>query len=207
MSSKGEIVCGAHQIHALGDVDVQSLGSGVTIRAAGEKANLILDADGTANMICGPSSLTLTYGSPVEGIIDLVAGLKGTIKSWVGLPLVGAQIKIEPEKITLSVGPPGIGSMIQMTPTEIVLKVAQTSFKMTPTGITEELAETKRELGPLGHKLTAAETECAIQVMGINQKAPMQQVKVEAANVHKETLGTHGTDAVRNQQIGIEMEQ
>jgi hypothetical protein len=94
-----------------------------------------------------------------------------------------------------------------MTPTEIMFKVAQTTIKITPTGITEELAEVKRELNPLGHKLTAAETESAVQVMGLNQKAPMQQVKVEAANVHKETLGTHGTDGVRNQQVGIEMEQ
>jgi hypothetical protein len=206
MSSKADIVLGAHQVHALGDVDIQSLGAGVTIRAAGDKGDLMLDADGAAHVSCGPAVLTLTQSSPAEGKVDLVAGPQGTIALWVGLPKLGAQIKIEPTKITLSVGPPNVGSLIEMTPTGITLQVAKTSFKMTPTGITEELAETKREFTPLGHTLKAAETKVDVQVMGTNVKAPMHQSKVEAVNQQKETLSTHGTDAMRQQQVGIEME-
>ena len=190
MSSKGELVYGAHQVHALGDVDIQSLGSGVTIRAAGDKADLILDADGAAHLSCDPSVLTMTQSSPTEGKIDMVAGMQGTITFWVGPPIIGPQIKIEPEKITLSLGPPGVGSMIEMTETGITLQVAQTTIKITPLGI----------------QMTAAETEADFLVTGVNIKAPMQQVQVEAVNQQKETLSTHGTDAMRQQQVGIEME-
>jgi hypothetical protein len=190
MSSKTDIVCGAHQVHALGDVDIQSLGSGVTIRAAGDEADLFLDADGSANLSCGPAVLAMTQSSPAEGKIDLVAGMQGTIQLWVGLPVIGPQIKIEPQKITLSLGPPGLGSMIEMTETGITLQVAQTTIKITPLGI----------------QMTIAETEADFLATGVNVKAPMQQIQVEAVNQQKETLGTHGTDAMRQQQVGIEME-
>jgi hypothetical protein len=206
MSGKGNIVMGAHQLHALGDIDIQSLGSGVNIRAAGDKADLVVDSSGTATMSCGPSVLTMTQSGPTQGQVDMLAGPQGTITLKVGVPVIGPTIKMEPEKITLSIGPPGAGSMIEITPTGITLQVAQTTFKMTPMGITEELAEVKRELGPLGHKMAAAETESSVQVTGLDQKAPMGQFQVEAVNTHKETIGTHGTDAMRNQQVGIEME-
>jgi hypothetical protein len=191
MSSKGDLVCGAHQVHALGDIDLQSLGAAVTIRAAGEDADLVLDGVGTANLSCGPSVLTMTQSGPVQGKINMMAGPQGSINLWVGLPVVGPQIKMEPEKITLSVGPPGAGSMIEMTPTGITLSVAEITLKITP----------------LGHQLTAAETEHDVLVSGVNIKAPMQQIQIEAANQHQETLATHGTDGIRQQQVGMEMEQ
>jgi hypothetical protein len=191
MSSKGDMVCGAHQVHTLGDIDLQSLGAAVTIRAGGDEADLVLDGTGTANLSCGPSVLTMTQSGPVQGKIDMMAGAQGTINLWVGLPVIGPQIKMEPEKITLSVGLPGVGSMIEMTPTGITLSVAEITLKITP----------------LGHQLTAAETEHDVLVSGVSVKAPMQQIQIEAANQQSETLATHGTDGIRQQQVGMEMEQ
>jgi hypothetical protein len=205
MSSEGNMVCGAHQVHALGDIDLQSLGSGVSIRAAGEEADLILDGSGTASLTCHPATLTMTHSGKTEGKIDLLAGLQGSITQHVGPPIIGAEIKMEPEKITLSMGPPGVGSMIEMTPTSITFKVGLTTVKITPTGITEEFTTVKRELNPLGHKMTAAETEYAVQVMGVTGKAPLQNIKVEAVNMHQETIGKHTSDAMRTQSAGIEM--
>src|SRR5438105_384502 len=123
MSSIGDLVLGAHQTHALGDIDLESLGSGVTIRAAGEKANLLLDGSGTATLSCVPSVLAMTQSSPTEGKIDMHAGMAGTITASIGLPIIGPQIKIEAQKITLSIGPPGAGAMIEITPTGITLQV------------------------------------------------------------------------------------
>jgi hypothetical protein len=190
MSSKGDMVCGAHQLHALGDIDLQSFGAAVTIRAAGDDADLVLDGAGTANLSCGPSVLTMTQSGPIQGKIDMMAGEQGTINLWVGLPIIGPQIKMEPEKITLSVGPPGAGSMIEMTPTGITFTVAEITFKITP----------------MGHQATAAETELDLLVSGMTVKAPMHQIQVEATNQQSETLGTHGTDGVRQQSVGMEME-
>jgi hypothetical protein len=191
MSSKGDMVCGAHQVHALGDIDMQSFGSGVTIRAAGEQADLILDGVGTANLGCGPCALSMTQASPVEGEIVMTAGLEGSISLGMGPAIIGPQIKIEPDKISLSVGPPGAGSLIEMTATGITLSVAEITLKITP----------------LGHQLTAAETEHDVLVSGVSVKAPMQQIQVEATNQQTETLGSHGTDGIRQQQVGMEMEQ
>jgi hypothetical protein len=133
----------------------------------------------------------MSQSSPVEGAILMTAGLQGTIALGVGPDVIGPLIKIEPTKITLSVGPPGVGSMIEMTPTGITLSVAEITLKITP----------------LGHQLTAAETEHDVLVSGVTVKAPMQQIQVEATNQQSETLATHGTDGVRQQQVGIELEQ
>jgi hypothetical protein len=205
-SSDGRIVCGAYELHVLGDLDFQSMGEAVKLRAAGEQADLLLDGSGTASLSCCPAVLTMTQSGATQGIIDMVAGAEGVITLLAGLPEIGAQIKMEQDKITLSVGPPGVGSMIEMTPTGITIQVAQTSFKMTPTGITEALAEVQRALGPMGHQLTAAETEVDVQVTGTKVSAPMQQTQIEASNQLEETLGKHATDAIRQQQVGMEME-
>jgi hypothetical protein len=191
MSSKGEMVCGAHQVHALGDIDLQSLGSGVTLRAAGDGGDLILDGTATANLTCSPCVLSMSQSSPVEGNIVMAAGLEGSIALGVGPAMIGPVIKMEPEKITLSVGPPGLGSMIEMTPTGITLSVAEITLKITP----------------LGHQITAAETELDVLVTGTTIKAPMQQIQIEATNQHTETIASHGTDGIRQQQVGMEMEQ
>jgi hypothetical protein len=191
MSSKGDMVCGAHQVHTLGDIDLHSLGSGVTIRAAGEDADLILDGVGTANLSCSPCVLSMSQSSPLAGAILMTAGLQGSIALGVGPDVIGPLIKLEPEKITLSVGPPGAGSMIEMTPTGITLSVAEITLKITP----------------MGHQLTAAETEHDVLVSGVSVQAPMQQIQIEGAYQQTETLGSHETDGIRQQQVGMEMEQ
>jgi hypothetical protein len=206
MSSKGEITCGAHQVHALGDVDILSLGSGVTIRAAGELATLMMDGDGSAHLSSGAAVLAMDGSTDDAGKIDLASGTSGVIKIWSGMPMLGSLLKIEKDTITLSVGPPGVGSKIEMKADGITIQVAMTTFKMTATGITEELTPVKRELTPLGHKLTSAETVAAIDAIGVNMKAPMQQYKTDAVYQQQETLGKHATDAMRQQQVGIEME-
>jgi hypothetical protein len=206
MASSGEITCGAHQVHALGDVDILSMGSGVTVRAAGKDADLILDADGAAHVTCGPAVLCMDGSSPTGGKIDLLSGVDGVIKIWSGVPLVGSLIKLEKDKITLSVGPPGAGSKIEMTVDGITIQVMQTTFKMSATGIKEKLAVVERELGPTGHKLKAAETESGVEATGINVKSPLQQYKTDAMYQQQETIGKHATDAMRQQQVGIEME-
>ena len=203
MSNKGDFVCGSHQVNALGDVDIQSFGSGVTLRALGEDADLSMDAGATVNLSTGSCILAMDGSTPDQGAIDLLAGEQGVIKIWCGMPLVGSLIKLEADKITLSVGPPGVGAMIEITPTGITMQVAQTSFQMTPTGITEQLAEVQRQLTPTGHTLAAAETELGLDAAtGVNLSAAMGQLQMEATSQTEATMGKHAADAMRQQSAG-----
>ena len=77
---------------------------------------------------------------------------------------------------------------------------------LSPEGITESVAEVTREVTPQGHNFTAAETEMNIGVQGFAQEGPTDASEVEGGVVENETLGSHTTDALKNEDAGIAME-
>jgi hypothetical protein len=206
VSNDSTLVDGEYRVNARSKVTLTSHDAGVFLRAGGEKhGHFIVDATNTASIYCGPALFSLANMDPLAGQVALVGGEMGTIKLQTGVPLAGALLSMSAEEVTISVGPPGVGASIKITPESITFRVAEVTYTMTPLGITEEVAEVSREMTPEGHNLTAAETELNVGLQGVDLAAPTEMNEVEGGNVQNETLGTHATDAVRNDDVGIEM--
>lgn len=196
---------GDYRLQAAGKMQLTSAGACFTLYATALDSQLSLRSEGCVSVQSGSSVLTLANDTPTGGSVTLQGGLTGTVKLGVGPVELGARISLEPDGLTLAMGPPGVGAQIKMTPISIVFQVAETSYEMTPAGIVEKLATTQRQLNPLGHAFAAAETELGVQVQGVSMSAPMLQSSAEAVAETTETLGTHATDALNQTQNGMLM--
>ncbi len=198
---------GDFDIQVLGCLSLASDGELTEVSANGSEGALLLNGAQVVTMSSGAASLDLVNDDPVQGGVFLQAGEAGAVNIGCGPPMEGPLIKLQgPETIELSVGPPGEGASIVMTPESITFKVAEVSFTLTPEGITEAVAEVTREVTPEGHNMTAAETEYNIGVEGVSWEGPTESQEIEGGAVENETLGSHTTDAMKNEDAGIAME-
>lgn len=198
---------GNYDLQATGQLRVGSGGQFTEVSASGEQGKLFLRAMKLTSASAGPASLILVNDDPAQGETYLQAGEAGSVCIGCGPTEIGPLIKLQgPEEIRISVGPEGVGASITMTPESITFKVAEVSFSLTPEGITELVAEATRELTPEGHNMTAAETEFNVGVEGVAWEGPTEAQEVEGGAVENETLGSHTTDALKNEDAGIAME-
>jgi len=198
---------GSFDIQALGNLSFASEGEMTELSADGMNGSLHMRAKKVATVTSGAATLFLVNDDPAQGESYLQAGEAGAVRIGCGPPEVGPLIKLQgPEELELSVGPPGLGASITMTPESITFKVAEVTFTMTPEGITETVAEATREMTPEGHNMTAAETDYNIGVQGVSWEGPTEVQEVEGGSVENETLGSHTTDALKNEDAGIAME-
>jgi hypothetical protein len=191
----------------MGSLSLSSGGEATEVSADGAEGSLFLHGAALTSVTSGAASLVLVNDDPLQGETYLQAGEAGAVKIGCGPPELGPQIKMQgPEELQITVGPPGVGASITMTPESITFKVAEVSFSLTPEGITEVVAAASREVTPQGHNMTAAETEFNIGVQGVAWEGPTESQEVEGGAVENETLGSHTTDAMKNEDAGIAME-
>lgn len=205
MSSESELVNGPYRVDALGTVTLVSRGSGMFLRATGEDSNLAVEATKSADLSCKPAQVTLTSEGENKGQVLIFGGPMGKIIEMVGAPMVGAQIKMEPTSITLSVGPPGVGASITLSPEAITLKVAAVSYKLSVTGIEESVAVVSRKADLMGHTLSAAESSLKVDVTGLNASGPLIKTNAEAATKNQATMNQNSVSAMEKNQSSIMM--
>lgn len=211
MSEQRKMVCGDYALNAEGDIYVAACGDALVLEASGAATN---EFQGAVNVVAstmfsavaGSTLFAMIGESESSGQIGLVAPPEGSIKFGCGVPDMGPRVNMEPETITLQIGAPGGGASITMTPESITLRVAEVSLTLTPEGITEAVAEVTREVTPEGHNMTAAETEFNVGVQGVAWEGPTETQEVEGGAVENETLGSHTTDAAKNEDAGIALE-
>lgn len=211
MSDQRTVVCGAYTVNAEGDIYLASRGDSLVLEATGNLGNeyrgaVNVIANSVVSLIAGTTTIGLAGEGETSGQIGLVAPAEGTIMLGCGVPDMGPRIKMEPEMLRLEIGAPGAGASITMTAESITLRVAEVSLTLTPEGINELVAEVTREVTPEGHNMTAAETEFNIGVEGVVWEGPTESQEVEGGAVENETLGSHTTDALKNEDAGIVME-
>lgn len=205
MSSESELVNGPYRVDALGTVTLISRGSGMYLRASGEDSNLAVEATKSADLSCKPAQITLTSESEQKGQVLIFGGPMGKIIEMVGAPMVGAQIKLEPTAITLSVGPPGVGASISLSPEAITLKVAAVSYKLSVTGIEETVAVVSRKADFVGHTLTAAESTLKVDVTGVSSSGPLVKSNADVASKTDATLMQTSVSGMDKTQASILM--
>jgi hypothetical protein len=146
------------------------------------------------------------------------------------LPGISAQVALNEEALSLSMGPPGAGSKILMTPESITFQVGETVMTMTAAGIVteaqsveincddtnisisaeginEEVGEVTREMNAEGHNFTAAETELNVGVEGLVSEAPTMAVEFEAASELSATENSITGDAMLSHEAPIIMSE
>jgi hypothetical protein len=196
---------GDYNLQCAGVICVQGFGDEVGIDAAGLTSALRMSGATSATVQSGAAVLCLSNTAVEIGTAILTVGELGSVKIGCGVPLVGANIVLEPEAISITCGAPGVGASIKMTPESITFQVAEVMMTITPAGIVEEVAECSRELTAEGHNLTAAETEFNVGVQGETKELPTEESEVEGGTVDNETMGSHTSDAMRNDDAGIMM--
>jgi hypothetical protein len=196
---------GDYNLQAAGNMNVQAQGKFLAISAAGEGGALMMNGASQAGIQSGGAVLALSNQDEEISNAVLTVGELGSVKLGSGVPEIGAQIALEPEAVLISCGPPGVGASIKMTPESITFQVGEVSFTLTPAGIVEEVAECSREHTPQGHNLTAAESEFNLGVQGESKAIPTEESEVEGGTVDNETMGTHTSDAMRNEDAGVTM--
>jgi hypothetical protein len=211
MSDQQNIVCGSYVLDAEEDIYLACRGDALVMESTGCLANeyqgaVKLVSSSVISLTAGTTLIGLAGAGETEGQIAVAAPAEGSIKMGCGVPELGPRILMEPEMLKLEIGPPGAGAGITMTPESITFKVAEVSVTLTPEGINEMVAEVTREVTPQGHNLTAAETEFNIGVQGVAWEGPTEAQEVEGGTVENETLGSHTTDAAKNEDAGIALE-
>lgn len=196
---------GASNTHVTENINIQTSNGNITMGAGGPKSNVMITGAAGAGIQSGPAQLTLTNDDMTTGNAVLTVGELGSVQLGCGVPLIGAMIKLEPELISISCGAPGVGAAIKMTPESITFSVGEVSFTMSLAGIVEEVAECSRELTPQGHNMIAAETELNVGVQGQTAEHPTEEREVEAGSVENETMGSHTSDAMKNEDAGVMM--
>lgn len=197
---------GSYSCCATGSMTLESQGTGTILAASGLEGSVLITAGSSIVAQSGPALLTLE-NEEARGVATLQAGEVGSVKLGTGPEEEGPLVELEgPELLKLSVGAPGAGASITMTPESITLKVAEVSITLTPEGITDVVAEVTREVTPEGHNMSAAETDFNIGVAGITSEGPTKTEEIEGGTVENETLGSHTTDAAKNEDAGIMME-
>lgn len=196
---------GDYNLQVAGNANLQTNGGNFAIGASGLDASVIITGEKTAGMQSGAAILELSNTEGEIGNAVLTVGEVGSVKLGCGVPLAGATVTLEPELVVISCGVPGVGASIKMTPESITFQVAEVTFTLTPAGIVEEVAECSREHTPQGHNLTAAETEFNVGVQGETKAVPTEESEVEGGTLDNETIGSHTSDAMRNEDAGITM--
>jgi hypothetical protein len=159
----------------------------------------------------------------------LMLNTSGALLSF-GLGELLAQVALNGEALSLSMGPGGEGSSITMTPESITFQVGETIMTMTAAGIVteaqcveincddtnisisaeginEEVGEVTREMNAEGHNFTAAETELNIGVEGLVSEAPTMAVEFEAASELSATENSITGDAMLSHEAPIMMSE
>ncbi len=196
---------GDYNLQVAGNMNLQAEGSRLAISASGPEGALMLSGGTQAGMQSGAAVLALSNEDEEIAKAVLTVGEVGSVQLGCGIPELGAQIMLEPEAVIITCGAPGVGASIKMTPESITFQVAEVTFTLTPAGIVEEVAECSRELTPQGHNLTAAESEFNLGVQGESKAIPTEESEVEGGTVDNETMGSHTSDAMRNEDAGITM--
>jgi len=198
---------GDYALKATGNLSLACQGKKTSISCAGEEGSMMIAANKAVAVFSGAAFTALENDEPEGGKAVMRAGEVGKVTLSAGPPVGGVLIKLQgPELLEMSVGEPGVGASITMGPESITFKVAEATFTLTPEGIVESVAEVTREVTPEGHNFTAAETEMNIGVEGFAQEGPVSASEVEGGALENETLGSHTTDALKNEDAGIAME-
>ncbi|MCC9606832.1 hypothetical protein LOC68_15890 [Blastopirellula sp. JC732] len=177
--NKNHILWGSQTTTAYGGVLVESKGYGVDLVASGLEGEVNIMATSQVQVVSGLGMITVT-GTDAGATICLTAGEVGQIRQIVGVPDAGASIQMEPELITISVGPLAGGASITMTPESIIFKVAENTLSITPEGITETVTDTIRSATPAGHVLEAADGSFEVTPAAISLEAPTIEVTGDA---------------------------
>lgn len=177
--NKNEMYWGSQTTTVLGGVLVESKGYGVDLVASGLEGEVNVLGSSQVQIVSGLSVVSIS-GTDAGGTICVSAGEVGQIRQIVGVPELGASIEMEPEGITISVGPLVGGASISMTPESITLKVAEVTLSITPEGISELVADTIRSATPAGHVLEAADGSFEVTPAAISLEAPTIEVTGDA---------------------------
>jgi hypothetical protein len=205
--SDGNLHVGDYTVKVTGNMNLSSSGLVTSIQATGAESSMMLLATESIAVSAGNAIAYVENNMEEAGKAGLTVGETGIVKLASGPPIGGVTLELEgPELLKMSVGAPGVGASITMTPESITFKVAETTLTLSPEGITETVAEVTREATPEGHNFTAAETEMNIGVQGFTQEGPTDSSEIEGGTLENETLGSHTTDALKNEDAGIAME-
>ncbi|MFI4874781.1 MAG: hypothetical protein ACIALR_05570 [Blastopirellula sp. JB062] len=177
--NQNEMLWGTQTVCAYGGVFFESRGYGLDLVASGEQGTVTINGSLNAQMVSGTGMIAVA-GTEESNTVCISAGEVGTIKQVVGTPMVGAQIAMTPEEVTISVGPVGEGASIMMTPESITFKVADVVLAITPEGITETVDDSIRSNTPAGHVLEAADGSFEVTPAAISLEAPTIEVTGDA---------------------------
>lgn len=198
---------GDYSVNTTGNLDLSCGGQVLSINATGEEGRVIVAAAQCVGICSGSALVSIDNNEPDAGKITLGVGELGIMKLKSGPPVGGVTIRLDgAELLELAVGEPGAGASITMTPESITFRVAETTLTISPEGIVEDVAEVTREVSAEGHNLTAAETEMNIGVQGVTREGPTDSNEVEGGTVENETLGSHTTDGIKNEDAGVSMD-
>lgn len=199
-----ESIIGEYEVEASTDLTMIARGNKLSLRAISETGNVMVDATRTVTIMSGPAFVAVE-NDLVGGKAVVCGGELGTVMHMVGPPLAGAQIKMLPELVTISVGAPGAGSSIAMTPESITLKVGEVTLTLSPAGIVEDVAEVSRETTAEGHVLTAAESVFNVGVSGITKEGPTDEAEIEGGAELNISLLNQTADGVNTQEASVTM--
>ncbi|TWT38380.1 hypothetical protein [Blastopirellula retiformator] len=177
--NKNHILWGSHTTTAYGGVLVEAKGYGVDLAATGLDGQVNILATTQVQLTSGLGMISVS-GSDTGSTICVSAGEVGQIRQIVGVPEAGASLQMEPESITINVGPLAGGASITMTPESIIFKVAENTLSITPEGITETVTDTIRSATPAGHVLEAADGSLEVTPAAISLEAPTIEVTGDA---------------------------
>ncbi len=198
---------GDYALKTTGNMSLSCDGPIAAVQAVGEESSLTLTATQSVAVFSGDAMAVVENTEPEAGNAALSVGTAGKITLAAGEPGEGVMIRLQgPELLEMSVGVTGEGASITMTPESITFKVAETTLTLTPGGIVENVDEVTREVSAEGHNFTAAETEMNIGVQGQTGEGPTDSSEIEGGTLENETLGSHTTDAMKNEDAGIAME-
>jgi hypothetical protein len=198
---------GDYTVKTTGNLDHSCEGEVLSINAKGLEGRVLITAEQCVGICSGGALASIDNNEPDAGKITLGVGELGVMKLKSGPPVGGVTLRLDgPELLEMAVGEPGAGSSITMTPESITFKVAETTLTISPGGIVEDVAEVTREVSAEGHNFSAAETEFNIGVQGVTREGPTDANEVEGGTLENETLGSHTTDALKNEDAGIAME-
>jgi hypothetical protein len=188
-------------IQSGGDLVLTSTFGDAKLIASDSGGNVIVSGGSSVALDSGPAALWLTSSSPVSGSVILEAGTGGTVTVTTGPAFEGPALIMSPETITLRVG----ASSIVLTPDSISLIVGEATYTLTSEGIVEEMGEVTREMTFEGHNLTAGETEWNLGLEGEAKEGPVEASEVEGGSADNQTLDSNTTDAMKNEDAGIEV--
>ena len=209
---------------------VEINGTNISLESGGlASVNLTNQEESGAVDICASGLAGAVSVSSVgeESNAMLMLNTSGALLSF-GLGELLAQVALNGEALSLSMGPGGEGSSITMTPESITFQVGETIMTMTaagivteaqsveincddtnisisPEGINEEVGEVTREMNVEGHNFTAGEVEYNVGVEGIVGEGPTMELEFEAASEISATANSITGEAMLSQEAPITM--